>query len=112
MEDLGAQVQSILNNPDQMAKVMELAGQLGLSPEQPAAPPEPGARTAGPDLTALGAMLRSAGGGGRTGSVLRSLSPLLPEEKQPQLERAIRAAALSGLLRSALSAHGSEAAHV
>lgn len=113
MEDLSAQVQSILNDPAQMARVMELAGRLGLGPEA-APPPSPAsdAEPSVPDLGAVGALLRRAGGGGRTGAVLRSLSPLLPEEKRPQLEKAIRAAALSGILRTALASFGTESGRV
>ena len=109
MEDLAEQVQAVLSDPDQMARVMELAGRLGFGPEPGSqdavtGSEQPPAGQAGPSP--------APPPGGRTSAVLRSLGPLLSTQKQPKLERAIRAAALAKIVRGYLSALGQEGPHV
>ena len=79
MEDLAEQVQAVLSDPDQMARVMELAGRLGFGPEPGSqdavtGSEQPPAGQAGPSP--------APPPGGRTGAVLRSLGPLLSAQKQ------------------------------
>ena len=45
MEDLQSALQSILSDPEQMARIQEIAGSLGMNPPEPptsAAPPQEG----------------------------------------------------------------------
>ena len=112
MEDLQSTLQSILSDPEQMARVSALAESLGLKPpetaprsagDQPAnAPPDDARSDAAPDLTRMMGLL-AASGGGAEAQVLNALRPTLSGEGQHRVDRALRAAKLSRLAAQFLS---------
>ena len=110
MEDLQEVLQSILSDPEQMARVAALAESLGLKPpndsEVGAAigrPHEADASEPRDDLN-LGNVLSllSASSGGET-RVLSALRSTLDPEGQTRVDRALRAAKLSRLAGTLLA---------
>ena len=109
MEDLQTTLQSILSDPEQMARISAMAGSLGLKPpEAESAAPGPNQinsppnRETGNELPELGLDLGSiltqfsAASGGEA-RVLAALRPALSETGQGRIDRALRAAKLSRL---------------
>ena len=125
MEDLQDALQSILSDPEQMARVAALAESLGLNPPNGEAtgnrqratgeerdsyvgavigrPPEAEAPETRNDLNlekAMGILSASSGGEAR---VLSALRPTLGPEGQSRVDRALRAAKLSRLAGALLT---------
>ena len=101
MEDLAGKLNDILNSPQGMQQVQELAGMLGLgnpAPSPPAAPPQPAALPglAGVSPDMMNAMLRLAPlmndlqREDDTTRLLQALRPLLSEARRQRVDRAIQ----------------------
>ncbi len=114
MEDLQSTLQSILSDPEQMARVASLAESLGLKPpdvppqtggesgsaadrqtESPAWKPQNDGGGMGLDLGRL--MGQLAAMSGSEDRVLNALRPTLSPDGQHRVDRALRAAKLSRL---------------
>ncbi len=99
MDDLAEKISSVLSDPESVKQLGELAQMLGFSPEQPAGQPAPQ-----PDMPDVGALmslagkLREAGGDDDNIRFLLALRPLLGEDKQPKLDRAVRLLKIINLL--------------
>lgn len=121
MEDLQGTLQSILSDPEQMARVASLAESLGLKPPDPASasmddhsgqggesafPTSPGLD--GVDLGMLMGQLSALHGA--EDRVLGALRPTLCLSGQGKVDRALRAAKLSRLAARFL--RGREGGHV
>lgn len=111
MEDLQSTLQSVLSDPEQMARVAALAESLGLKP------PEPDRTAAGESASRAGAETAPPPGGtglpeglqlpqlmaqlsamsGSEDRVLNALRPTLSTKGQSRVDRALRAAKLSRL---------------
>ena len=112
MEDMGTQMNAILNNPEMMEKIMSMAQALGSDPEakMPDIPPIPS--DALPELD-LPTLQKLAGFAGKTNidnnqrSLLKALIPYLSKERIQKLERAMRAAKLASVATVFLSNSGS-----
>lgn len=111
MEDLQGTLQSILSDPEQMARVAALAESLGLKPPDGPGQSEESARsaaaplgTAGLDAAAL--MSRLSTFNGTEDRVLNALRPSLSPEGQGRVDRALRAAKLSRLAGEFLKSRG------
>lgn len=119
MDELEGALRAVLSDPAQMQQLRDLAGAFGLSmpsgsppsgapPAAPAADPSPPPAAAIP-ASALGSvppqaqmLLQQSGAlGQKQQRLLQALLPFLRKERQPALERAIRAAQLAGLARLA-----------
>ena len=105
MDDLGAQINAVLNDPQQMAQIMGLAKNLmggGEAPaaQAPAAAPKP--------LGGLGALLQGGDRGKDRQALLEALRPYLAEKRQRKLERALRITRMAQLARGALAQLGGE----
>jgi len=101
MEDLAGKLNDILNSPQGMQQVQELAGMLGLgnpASSPPAAPPQPAALPglAGVSPDMMNAMLRLAPlmndlqREDDTTRLLQALRPLLSEARRQRVDRAIQ----------------------
>ena len=90
MDDLGAALEKLLNDPAALSQAMALAGTLGLDTSE--TPPEQR------DPTVPAKRLP----GGNAAALLEALAPLLGEGKQEKLRRAKRALQLSRGARAAL----------
>ena len=82
MGDLEADIQSVLNDPEQMAQIIQMAESLGLRPQE-AAQSDP-AEIKTPPIES-----------GRQTALLRAILPYLPPDKQRRLKRAIEIGNLS-----------------
>ena len=99
MEDLSAAISSFLSQPGAMEQVEAMAKQLGLGPAETGSESEreqatPGGFLDGLSPEKLQSILGAVQEGGRpcqSTALLETLRPLLQEEKQEKLERAIRA---------------------
>ena len=104
MDDMTAQMNAILSNPEMMQKIMSLASSLDSSSKQEAGDPPKQDAPAGsfPDLD-ISAIQKLAGFAGKTNidgnqrSLLKALTPYLSKERIQKLERAMRAAKLAGM---------------
>lgn len=113
MEDLEEKLHAVLSDPEQMQKIMDLAGTLSMTLPQPeqaqtqlAAPAEAGGR---PGVAGVTERNREA--------LLAALRPFLRPERQKKLDQAMQLAKLSALAELALQSLGGtegrkEAPHV
>lgn len=109
MDDLMQKLQSVLNDKESMKQLSELAAMLGAEqngepPEQQSAPPPPGGGSAPdflgdiPKLMQLSGAVSQAGKGDKNIALLLALRPLLKEENQHKLDRAVRLLRMMSLL--------------
>ena len=114
MEDMGAQMNAILNDPEMMQKIMSLAQTFS----QPAEPgtPETTAQEPFPEALPemdLATIQKLAGFAGKANidtnqrSLLKALVPYLSKERIHKLERAMRAAKLANMATAFLNTSGS-----
>ncbi len=104
MEDMQAQMNAILGNPELMQQIMSMAQSLNASPPPPSEQKEPpqDAGSGFPDLD-LSMVQKLAGFAGKTKidnnqqSLLRALTPYLSRERISKLEKAMRAAKMASL---------------
>ena len=108
MDDLMQKLQSVLNDKESMKQLSELAAMLGA--EQNSAPQEPGPEP--PDagggglgsvgdiskLMQLSGAVSQAGKGDKNIALLLALRPLLKEENQHKVDRAVRLLRMMSLL--------------
>jgi len=114
MEDMTAQMNAILNDPEMMQKIMSLAQSLNPSAEQemPETPKADIPSGSFPEID-MATIQRLAGFAGKTNidnnqrSLLKALVPYLTKERIGKLERAMRAAKLANMASVFLSAPGS-----
>ena len=109
-EQLSQKIQEVLNDPAQMAQVLELAKSLGVTlppPDAPAgSPPE---EKAPPDVPPAPPPVQSPPMGGlaqRQEALLHALEPFLRPARREKIERALQIARLSGIAGSALRRGG------
>ena len=101
----------VLSNPEQMAKIMELAKSFsGAEPSQ--APPPPPEREDIPTeklMGMIGTVLKDMGTGNDSkAALLSSMRPFLREERYLSLQKAMRLAKLARIARSAMSELGGD----
>ena len=109
MDDFQTQMNTILQNPDMMNKIMSMAQSLGggqlSNPCEQTQPP--------PDIDIDFAMIQKLSGLIRQSNIdndqqclLNALTPYLNDERIKKLERAMRAAKLATLASSLLASNG------
>ncbi len=110
-EKLGA----ILGNPEAMGQIMALARSLDGPTPEPPSEPAPAAPASGPELSALlggidpgllsalGRVMADGGDDRRT-ALLEALRPFVREQRYAKLDKAIRIARLTRMIRIALDA--------
>lgn len=114
--DLGARLQSVLSDPDQMAKLGEMAkglmGQLGQNPppaEQQSNDAQPQEIPAA-DTRLLSALGRALAGGGennsRSTALLMAMRPYMKPEKQEKLDRAMKIARMAHIAGTVMREYG------
>ena len=114
MEDMSAQMNAILSNPEMMQKIMSLAQSLNPTAEQETTETQKQEIPVGslPDID-MAAIQRLVGFAGKTNidsnqrSLLQALVPYLTKERINKLERAMRAAKLANMASTFLGAPGS-----
>lgn len=110
MEDLQSALQSILSDPEQMARIQEIAGSLGLNPPEPPTSAAPPQESQLPDGQLLALMQQLGGIHGTEERIFSALRPTLSPQGQQRVDRALRAAKLSRLAGTLLKNTG--ASHV
>lgn len=108
MAGLEEQLGAILNNPQMMSSLMQMAQSLGASqPPQPEAPQNQNPiADLGIDiglLQKIGAMAQSSNIDAQQKNLLSALTPYLHQDRISRLEKAMRAARLARFATSALS---------
>ena len=91
MDDLEEKVLGVLNDPEKLAQVMDIAKGLGLSPAEDGGEAAPRL----PDL-------HPTASDSRREALLQALAPYLQPARRQKLQRAIEVARLSNLARFAL----------
>lgn len=87
MDDLEQRIESVLNDPEQMAKIMEMAQSLGIKPDAaPGTEPKP-SRTANEKEMDL----------------LRALKPFLKPNHRNRIEKVMQVARFTNIAKMALS---------
>ena len=103
MGELEDRINSVLNDPRQMERIMDMARSL-MGGETP---PASGFEAPDPELTArLGSLLQS--GGGERRALLEALRPWLSPRRSEKLERAMRMARGARRAAAALGETGGE----
>lgn len=100
MDDLESKLGAILNNPEMMGKIMNLAQSFGST--QPEEAPKPQQPQAFPDidislLQKLSGAARQSGIDQNQKSLLNALAPYISSRRINKLEKAMRAAKMAGL---------------
>ena len=111
MGELEEKLKGILENPQEMEKIMALAQNLmgGKSPPSDSAPPSDGNKSPlegilnGLDPGILQKVARGFTGGVGTAALLKSITPHLKDERQSQLNRAITIAQMVRVAKSVFS---------
>lgn len=111
MSEFEDKLGSILSDPEEMAKITRLAGQLmGNAGESP--PSEPRPEDGGFDPGMLGRlqglMGSLSGKGDDKAGLFKALAPYLREERRAKLEKALRLAKAAKLAGAALGEFGGE----
>ena len=111
MDNMENKIESILNNPEMMQKIMSMAQSLGASSGPHEVPPEQPVSSGFPDMD-LG-MLQKISGLARQGSIdkqqqnlLQALNPYLSRQRIQKLENAMRAAKMARFAATALGSTG------
>ena len=115
MSEFEDKLNSILSDPEQMANITRLAGQLmgNISPEnEPPAEPTAAHSEVGFDPGMLGRlqglMGSLSGKGDDKAGLVKALAPYLREERRAKLEKAMRLAKAAKLAGAALGEFGGE----
>lgn len=103
MDDLTEKLNQVLSDPEQMARIMELAGKFGAAEET--AEPDGLPFSFAPDQ--IGRIMAMFGSGGKEEGLVRALRPYLPPEKAQKMSRAIRCARLSKVISNVLQEQSS-----
>lgn len=111
MDNMQSGINSILENPEMMQKIMAMAQSLGASQPTQQQPQEPPPASPFPDIDIsmvqkLSQMAGKANIDSNQRSLLAALSPYLKGDRIGRLERAMRAAKLAGLASGFLSGPG------
>lgn len=106
MEDLQSALQNILSDPEQMARIQEMAASLGLNPPEPTSPSAQQQEPQQLDGQFLALMQRLSGLHGMEETVLSALRPGMSPQGQQRVDKALRAAKLSRLAGSFLNSPG------
>lgn len=104
MDDFESKLGSILNNPEMMGRIMEMAQSFGGQMPQPEPPQED---PPAPDfdfatIQKLTGLMGSARVDGNQKALLTALAPYVSSKRINKLERAMRAAKLAGIATSFL----------
>lgn len=112
MSELEEKISSVLNNPEEFAKISQMAkslmdsGILGSTAAEPKAESELGL-----DPTLLQKILGGFGSMGEQSkhhSVLHAISPYLDESHEKKLSRAMKMARMAKLAKTVMSEHGGD----
>lgn len=98
MDEFSEKINQVLSDPEQMAKIMELAGKLGgdVPKEKPPAPEMPFQEEQ------IGRIMTMLSHCGSEDGLLKALRPYLPPEKAEKMSRAVRYAKLSKIISQVL----------
>ena len=100
MEDFESKLGSILNNPEMMGRIMEMAQSFGGQSPPPETPPVPESPLPELDFATiqkLSGLMGSATVDTEQKALLSALSPYVSSNRIGKLERAMRAAKLAGV---------------
>lgn len=109
MEDIQAQMGSILNNPEMMQKIMSMAQAMGQASPEKSEPVSGGFSLPNIDigmLQKLTGFAQQSGIDGNQKNLLRALGPYLSRDRIEKLEKAMRAAKMARMASSVLGQAG------
>ena len=98
MENMESRIMEVLNDPEKLSEIMQIAQNLGFSP----AAEESASAETGALPGSLLPLMSSMQSGGRQDALLGALMPYLRPERQKKLRRAMQVAKLSHLAGYAL----------
>ena len=99
MENMESRIMEVLNDPEKLSEIMQIAQNLGFSPTAEESPSPDGSALTGTLLRLMGSMQDT---GCRQDALLGALMPYLRPERQKRLRRAMQVAKLSHLAGYAL----------
>ena len=104
MGDFEDKLASVMNNPEMMEKIMNLAQSMGSTPppSQPEIPENPLPDMDISMLQKLSGFARQSGIDKNQQSLLQALTPYISQHRVARLERAMRAAKMAGFATSFL----------
>ncbi len=109
MSELEDRISRVLNDPEAMAGILDLAKSLGASPQSGAessGPAEDGGSAASLSFPAS-ELLRAAGQlDGREAALFQALGPFIRPDRREKLDRAVRAARISRIAGAAIRGLG------
>ena len=100
MDELQESLRSLLEDPEELRRMTEMASQLLGGGEEEPEPPKL------PELSSILGQLR--GGNSDTQKLLQAMKPFLAPERQARLSRAMRAAKLASVASAAFTQLGGE----
>ncbi len=103
MDDLTDKLNQVLADPEQMARIMEMAKKLGCSEQQCEAADLPFSFPS----EQLGKIMSMFGSSGNEDGLINALRPYLPPEKAKKMSRAFRYAKLSKIIANVLQEQSS-----
>jgi hypothetical protein len=112
MDDLQDKLGAILSNPQMMQQIMSMAqafGQNSAPPPAPAEPAVPAVQSNLPDMAMLQKLMNVAQNSGidrDQQTLLKALRPYLSQQRLTKLEKAMRAARLTGVFTTVLGSTG------
>lgn len=112
MDDIQDKLGAILSNPQMMQQIMSMAQAFGQSSppvQEPVAPAVPAVQTGGLDVAMLQKLMTVAQSSGIDRDqqmLLKALQPYLSRDRIAKLEKAMRAARLTGVFTTLLGSHG------
>ena len=107
MDELQDKLGAILNDPNMMQQIMNLANSMGNSPQQQTPEPPPSMPEFDPGmLKKISSLASQAGIDREQQALLKALSPYLNRDRISRLERAMRAARTAKLASGFLGTNG------
>ncbi len=117
--DIGAMLQSVLSDPEQMAQITRMAQGLMQAQPAPSAPPQEvgspppaaGGQTSFSEgeaklLSSLGSLFSQNGGKSRSTALLVAMRPYMKPEKQEKLDRAMKLAQMFHIVSAVMQQLG------
>lgn len=110
MDELEEKINSVLNNPSELAKISKIASAI-MGGEDAQSEAQPQQQEADVDMGMLQQMLSSLRGGGKKSEsrdLLEAMKPFLAEKRRHKIDKAMKLARLASIAEIAVGGFGGE----